>query len=238
MRNSLTLLALTSLAVWAMAHPTAAQTLPAAPKLQSLQADLQGAKDQEAGIVALISQGVEASKMLLTQHAALADQAKALQPEGETLRKELEAANSDAEKQRAAAAKHNAQCPHETTEAALVAKCNEAMNHLNAWASKVKAELSRLATAKEDYTKKLTEIAEHDKKILAELADLRTKDTAQRKQLAELHDHVVTLLSDVATARAQCQALEKAPADPVNAEALEACRAAKEQSPAAVPETK
>lgn len=219
----------------AVTCPAAAQTSLALPKLESLQADLLAAKGEEAAIVTLISKGVEASKALLAQHAAFADQAKTLQPEGETLRTQLEAANADAEKQRDAVAKHNAQCPHETTDAAMVAKCNDAMTHLNAWASRTKAELTRLAAAKEQYNKKLAEIGEHDRQIVDELADLRAKDTARRKQLAEVHDHVVALLAEVTTARAQCKALEKAPADPANAEALQACRAAKENSPSPAP---
>jgi chromosome segregation ATPase len=193
-------------------------------KLATLQADLQTAAAEETAIAAAIGKAVEDSKLLIEQHKSNIERTKVLEPEGEALRAALSAESSEAEKQQAAAAQHNAACPRETKDAALVAKCNGEIEPLNAWAGRIKAEIDRLEPAKAKYNEELEGIQKRDQQIIAQLNALRAADSAARTQLEVVRGKVEQLRTALAAGKQRCSELEQAAADAANAEVLRYCR--------------
>jgi chromosome segregation ATPase len=230
-RNHLIAIALTAglagAALAAGARPSAAQTASQVDlsKLAALRADLRIAVREEADIIAAITEGVEDAKPLLEEHRSRIAQSEALKPEGEALRTALISQHSDAEKQHAAVAAHNAECPHETKDAALLAKCNGEIGHLNAWAGRLKAESERLEPAKAKYNKEVAEIQQRDREIVARLTELRTADAEQRQKLEAVRARLADFGAALANARTRCREIESAPENLGNAEALTQCRA-------------
>ncbi len=152
-------------------------------RLASLQAELQTGSAEETAVAGAIAKAVEDRKPLIEQHKSNVERTKALRPEGEALRAALSAEISEAEKQRAAAAQHNASCPRETKDAALVAKCNGETERLNAWADRLKAEIDRLEPAKAKYNEEVAEIQKRDHQIVAQLTELQAADSDARTRL-------------------------------------------------------
>jgi chromosome segregation ATPase len=209
------------------AQPAAAQTQAQVDlsKLAALQADLRAAVTEEADIIGTITKRVEDSKPLLEEHRSRIAQAEALKPEGEALRTALVAQSAEVEKQHAAVAAHNTECPRETKDAALLAKCNGEIGPLNAWASRLKAELGRLEPAKAKYNKEVAEIQQRDREIMERLAELRAADAEQRQKLEAVRARLADLGAALANAKTRCREVESAPEDASNAEALNQCRA-------------
>lgn len=201
-------------------------------KLPSLRADLAAAQRDEADTLATIEKAVAASRALLDQHQSLVEEARNLGLEGEALQRDLDTQAATAAKQREAAAQHNTQCPHETHDATLAAKCNEDMTRLNTWANRIKTETDRLETAKEQHNKKVADIEAKDRQLLAQLTQLQTSDAAERERLATLRAHLTSLRTALAGARAHCATLGKTGAATPDSDVAQACRMAFPDEPA------
>jgi peptidoglycan hydrolase CwlO-like protein len=224
-------------------HSAAAQTAADVDlsKLAAVQSDLRVAATEEGALIAAITQAVDEAKSLMEDHNSRAVEIERLKPEGEELRKAFIAQNAAAEKQRMAVATHNESCPHETKDAVLVAKCNDEMGQLNAWATQIKADMERLEPSKDKYNRQVAEIQKHEHEILARLADLRRADIDQRQKLEAVRARMTELRATLASGKARCGEIEKAAEDAGKAEALAYCRAmiwndvASERGPAAPP---
>jgi chromosome segregation ATPase len=214
-------------------------------KLAALQADLQTETVETTALAAAITKALDDAKPLLEQHKANIEQTKALEPEGEALKAALSAEAAEAEKQRAAAAQHDAACPRQTKDAALVAKCNGEIEHLNAWAAQITAEIARLEPSKIRYNGELEDIRKRDQQVIGQLNALRTADAADRTRLEEKRARVKELRASLAAGKKRCRELEQAAQksartstpDPASAEALGYCRALALANAAATPPT-